>query len=149
MPEGCSSKSLAESLVGLLLEEAVVRNIPGYRPGDSYAPRNHPLNTPPGRSCKKCGSARVALPAYNTDYFDCLDCGYSWPQTDKQVQFMRTHPASMYSETVVTNDRVLNYVLTHAGEVIGRKDMSALAKFETLFAYLLKARREVLGTADV
>ena len=55
----------------------------------------------------------------------------------------------MIGETVVTNDRVLNYVLTHAGEVIGRKDMSALAKFETLFAYLLKARREVLGTADV
>jgi len=55
----------------------------------------------------------------------------------------------LLGETVVTNDRVLNYVLTHAGEVIGRRDMSALAKFETLFAYLLKARREVIGEVDV
>lgn len=51
-------------------------------------------------------------------------------------------------ETVVTNNRVLNYVLTHAGEIIGRRDMVPLAKFETLFAYLLKARREVLGAVD-
>ena len=55
----------------------------------------------------------------------------------------------LVGETVVTNERVLNYVLTHAGDIIGRRDMAALAKFETLFAYLLKARREVLGAVDV
>lgn len=52
-------------------------------------------------------------------------------------------------ETVFTNERVLNYVLTNAGGIIGRRDMPALDKFETLFAYLLKARREVLGEVDV
>jgi uncharacterized protein YcbX len=55
----------------------------------------------------------------------------------------------LVGETVVTNDRVLNYVLTHAGDIIGRRDIPALAKFETLFAYLLKARREVLGAVDL
>jgi hypothetical protein len=54
----------------------------------------------------------------------------------------------LLGEAVVTNNRVLNYVLTHAGEVIGRRDMTPLAKFETLFAYLLKARREILGEVD-
>jgi hypothetical protein len=54
----------------------------------------------------------------------------------------------LIGETVVTNDRVLNYVLTHAGEIIGRRDMAPLAKFETLYAYLLKARREVLGAVE-
>ena len=52
-------------------------------------------------------------------------------------------------ETVFTNERVLNSVLTNAGGIIGRRDISALDKFETLFAYLLKARREVLGEVDV
>lgn len=51
-------------------------------------------------------------------------------------------------ETVVTNDRVVNMVLTNAGEIIGRRDISPLDKFETLFAYMLKARREVLGAVD-
>lgn len=55
----------------------------------------------------------------------------------------------LIGETVVTNDRVLNYVLTHAGEIIGRRDMAPLAKLETLFGYLLKARREVLGAVDI
>jgi hypothetical protein len=55
----------------------------------------------------------------------------------------------LLGETVVTNDRVLNYVLTHAGEIIGRRDMTPLAKFEILYAYLLKSRREVLGATDV
>ena len=117
---------------------------------------NHPHNKPPGRHCRKCGSPRVMMPSYNTDFFDCLDCGRSWPQTAKQMQFMRTHPASMYDEsksglgeTVFTNERVLNYVLTNAGSIIGRRDISALDKFETLFAYVLKARREVLGEVDV
>lgn len=50
----------------------------------------------------------------------------------------------LIGDAVVTNNRVLNYVLTHAGEIIGNRDLAPLQKFETLFAYLLKARREVL-----
>jgi len=58
--------------------------------------------------------------------------------------------ADLYlGETVVTNDRVLNDVLRHAGDIIGRRDVSPIDKFETLFAYLLKARREALGAVDI
>lgn len=51
-------------------------------------------------------------------------------------------------ETVVTNDRILNHALQQAGEIIGRKDISPLDKFETLAAFVLKARRELLGVVD-
>ena len=132
---------------------------------------NHPLNVPPGKTCRKCGSASVLLPAYNGDYFDCLDCGHSWPMTGKQDAYMRRNPASMFDahgripagrrqesleaivqtllgETVVTNDRVLNHALSQAAGIIGRRDISPLDKFETLTAFVLKARRELLGKAD-
>lgn len=56
--------------------------------------------------------------------------------------------ASYLGETVVTNDRTLNYVLQNAGNIIGRRDITPMDKFETLFSYLLKARREVLGAVD-
>ena len=134
---------------------------------------NHPLNTPPGRTCRKCGSAHIMLPAYNGDYFDCLDCGYSWPTTAKQLDYMKRNPASMFDangripkgqrthesdagiiagllvgETVVTNDRVLNHALRQAGNIIGRRDISALDKFEMLAAYVPKSRREILGKPE-
>ena len=132
---------------------------------------NHPLNTPPGRTCRKCGSTSILLPAYNGDYFDCMDCGYTWPTTAKQLDYMTRNPASMFDahgripgnqrresvdiivrtmlgEAVVTNDRVLNHALQQAGSIIGRRDISPLDKFETLTAFVLKARRELLGKAD-
>lgn len=151
-------RGMAEAMAGAYLSEVEVT--PGWhsfsnKETNQWHMANHPLNTPPGKACRKCGSPRVMLPAYNTDYFDCLDCGHSWPQTEKQAAFMRRNPASKFStesqigETVFTNERVLNSVLTNAGGIIGRRDISALDKFETLFAYLLKARREVLGEVDV
>lgn len=145
-------------------------------PGQTWHPVNHPLNKSPGRTCRKCGSVRVALPAYNGDYFDCLDCGHSWPMTAKEDTYMGRNPASMFDqhgrippaqwrkqygmesvsvvvatllgETVVTNDRVLNHALSQAASIIGRRDISPLDKFETLTAFVLKARRELLGKAD-
>jgi len=54
----------------------------------------------------------------------------------------------LLGETVVTNDRVLNHALQQAGNIIGRRDISALDKFEMLAAYVLKARREVLGKPE-
>jgi hypothetical protein len=54
----------------------------------------------------------------------------------------------MLGETVVTNDRVLNHALSQAASIIGRRDISPLDKFETLTAFVLKARRELLGKAD-
>src|SRR5208337_2742296 len=50
------------------LLEAEAFNIPGYMPGLSYHPVNHPFADKP-RTCRKCGSPRVALPAYNGDWF--------------------------------------------------------------------------------
>jgi hypothetical protein len=134
---------------------------------------NHPLNTPPGRTCPKCRSASVVLPAYNGDYFDCLDCGHSWPTTAKQLSYMQKNPASMFDangripasqrrqesaavvlarvllgETVVTNDRVLNHALQQAINIASRRDLTPLDKFELLASYVLKSRREILGRAD-
>jgi hypothetical protein len=64
----------------------------------------------------------------------------------------RTTAESMVSvllgETVVTNDRTLNYVLQQAGNIIGKRDIAPIDKIETLYAYILKARREVLGAVD-
>lgn len=54
----------------------------------------------------------------------------------------------MLDETVVTNNRVLNMILTNAANIIGRRDISPLDKFDTLYAYLLKSRREVLGQVE-
>lgn len=54
----------------------------------------------------------------------------------------------MLGETVVTNDRVLNHALQQAGNIIGRRDISALDKFEMLAAYVLKSRREILGKPE-
>jgi hypothetical protein len=66
------------------------------------------------------------------------------------IHGMAESAAQFYlGEAVFTNERVLNYVLTNAGNIINRKDIGALDKFETLFAYLLKARREALGEVDV
>ena len=56
--------------------------------------------------------------------------------------------ATLLGETVVTNDRVLNHALSQAASIIGRRDISPLDKFETLTAFVLKARRELLGKAD-
>lgn len=56
--------------------------------------------------------------------------------------------ATLLGETVVTNDRVLNHALSQAAGIIGRRDISPLDKFETLTAFVLKARRELLGKAD-
>jgi hypothetical protein len=55
----------------------------------------------------------------------------------------------LLGETVVTNDRTLNYVLQQAGNIIGKRDVAPIDKIETLYAYILKARREVLGAVDV
>jgi predicted nucleic acid-binding protein len=54
----------------------------------------------------------------------------------------------LLGETVVTNDRVLNHALQQASNIIGRRDISALDKFEMLAAYVLKSRREVLGKPE-
>jgi hypothetical protein len=54
----------------------------------------------------------------------------------------------LLGETVVTNDRVLNHALQQAGNIIGRRDISALDKFEMLAAYVLKSRREILGKPE-
>lgn len=54
----------------------------------------------------------------------------------------------LLGETVVTNDRVLNHALMQAGNIIGRRDISPLDKFEMLAAYVLKTRREVLGKPE-
>jgi hypothetical protein len=55
---------------------------------------------------------------------------------------------ALLGETVVTNDRVLNHALQQAGDIISRRDISPLDKFEMLAAYVLKARREVLGRPE-
>lgn len=93
--------------------------------------------------------------------------------TAKQLDYMQRNPASMFDkhgripkggrrhessaaviagvllgETVVTNDRVLNHALQQAGNIIGRRDISALDKFEMLAAYVLKSRREILGKPE-
>lgn len=65
-------------------------------PAETWHPVNHPLNTPPGRQCRKCDSPRVSLPAYNGDYFDCLDCGHSWAPTATQARYMANNPASHF-----------------------------------------------------
>jgi hypothetical protein len=54
----------------------------------------------------------------------------------------------LLGETVVTNDRVLNHALQQAGNIIGRRDITALDKFEMLAAYVLKSRREILGKPE-
>lgn len=54
----------------------------------------------------------------------------------------------LLGETVVTNDRVLNHALRNAAEIIGRRDVSPLDKFEMLAAYILKSRRELLGKSE-
>lgn len=54
----------------------------------------------------------------------------------------------LLGETVVTNDRVLNHALQTAANIIVRRDISSLDKFEMLAAYVLKARREVLGKPE-
>ncbi|MGV0949094.1 MAG: hypothetical protein ACOYB3_00170 [Azonexus sp.] len=54
----------------------------------------------------------------------------------------------LLGETVVTNDRVLNHALQQAGNIIGRRDISAIDKFEMLAAYVLKSRREILGKPE-
>ena len=54
----------------------------------------------------------------------------------------------LMGETVVTNDRVLNHALQQAGNIIGRRDISALDKFEMLASYVLKSRREILGKPE-
>lgn len=54
----------------------------------------------------------------------------------------------LLGETVVTNDRVLNHALKQAAGIIGRRDISALDKFEMLAAYVLKSRREILGKPE-
>lgn len=54
----------------------------------------------------------------------------------------------LLDETVVTNDRVLNHALKQAGNIIGRRDISAIDKFEMLTAYMLKSRREILGKPE-
>ena len=51
-------------------------------------------------------------------------------------------------ETVVTNDRVLNHALQQAAGIIGRRDIAPIDKFEMLAAYVLKARRELLGQPE-
>jgi hypothetical protein len=50
---------------------------------------NHPL-AGDSRVCKnnKCQSINTMPPSYPGDYFDCLDCGHSWPATDKQTERM-------------------------------------------------------------
>ncbi len=55
---------------------------------------------------------------------------------------------TLLGETVVTNDRVLNHALRQAANIIGRRDITALDKFEMLAAYVLKARRDVLGKPE-
>ena len=79
----------ARTIVAKLLE---------MTPGETWNPVNHPLNKAPGHTCRKCGSARVSLPAYNGDYFDCLDCGHSWAVTPKQSIFTKNNPASFYDK---------------------------------------------------
>lgn len=54
----------------------------------------------------------------------------------------------LLDETVVTNDRVLNHALKQAGNIIGRRDISPLDKFEMLAQYVLKSRREILGKPE-
>ena len=54
----------------------------------------------------------------------------------------------LLGETVVTNDRVLNHALQQASNIIGRRDISAIDKFEMLAAYVLKSRREILGKPE-
>lgn len=60
-------------------------------------PSNHPLRNA-AQQCPKCKSPDVALPAYNSDWFDCVKCGHSWEMTPKQKEFMRTHPAAAYDK---------------------------------------------------
>lgn len=56
--------------------------------------------------------------------------------------------STLLGETVVTNDRVLNHALKQAGNIIGRRDISPLDKFEMLAQYVLKSRREILGKPE-
>lgn len=72
----------------------------------------------------------------------CVGCYKGTPTVEALVDLY-------LGEAVVTNDRVLNDVLRHAGDIIGRRDVSPMDKFETLFAYLVKARREALGAVDI
>ena len=51
-------------------------------------------------------------------------------------------------ETVVTNDRLLNQVLTQVSAVINRRDLAPLDKIETVYEYLTQKRREILGKVD-
>jgi hypothetical protein len=51
-------------------------------------------------------------------------------------------------ETVVTSDRTLNHILAQAAQIIQRRDVAPLDRVETLYAYLSKARRDLLGKVD-
>ncbi len=55
-----------------------------------FRPANHPLRGV--KTCPKCKGHSVSLPAYPGDYFDCEDCGHSWPTTREQLGKM--HPSN-------------------------------------------------------
>ena len=58
----------------------------------------------------------------------------------------------MHSETVkeilgeaVVTDRVINHALRQVANVINRRDLSPKTKIDTVYAYLLKVRREIFN----
>ena len=72
---------------------------------------NHPLLKPPGYSCRKCASHRILLPAYHGDFFDCLDCGHSWPTTAAQLEYMKRNPAALFDKNGrIPKDRAARYL---------------------------------------
>ena len=68
--------------------------------------------------------------------------------SDSNTESAKVVTAILLGETVVTNDRVLNHTLQQAANIISRRDISPLDKFEMLASYVLKARREVLGKPE-
>jgi len=48
-------------------------------------------------------------------------------------------------ETVVTNERILNQVLSHVGTVLQNREIAPLEKIDIIYDYLTQQRREVLG----
>lgn len=87
----------------------------------------------------------------------CSDPDESWRDAIKSAvcrhrDISEAHESQMakqiVGETVVTSDRTLNHILGQAEQIIQRRDVAPLDRVETLYAYLSKARRELLGKVD-
>ena len=59
-----------------------------------------------------------------------------------------TTAKAIVGESVVTNERVLNHALRQAGSIISQRHIPPQDKFELLYSYVLKVRREIFGKVD-